>query len=647
MAMDIKVKSSLFMLSESGGREDVVIDIFLILLLTALAFGLAFHPYFFGDELVAQQLAIQNNSSFASIFQGMNSYKPRLFFNWILTLLAQWQVSRLVHAALVAGCMAWINVLLYGVVRYLVEGGRVLAWMLIATVLTSRYGMMFYFDYLSGLIELLSTALLLSVLLLAWVAWRERFEWPYAVGALVAAIFCIFTHERYVAALLAAGFAIALAEWAGPAAKHRIFVVGWAFSLGFIPLLLFFAANTILGSAPITTGTAGQQVKLGVDTVWSALTYAYNVFLGGNYGHEWFWGHYNHLHPVGKMMGLATAAATVLMTTVVALRRMVVWRNRYLGLGFVAVAVALIAVASLTGSSRQEARFMFPVGILATMIWIVMLQNTWRKVAIGLILVTNTIYLLFGTHNSIYNIYSSRAASSLAGSVLGVMPIGKNGLVVGNSDDSWTLIGSVISDIGPRSGAAFSKVNLKSVIHLDPFVAGRALDSAVYDFGLAFYGFGPHRTARYRLVPISTALVLAGVSNVDKLAVTAELGNGETWANWQWKVQPDRVDGAVLLRPGTEGWRAMPSAKLDGRWLVYRARTKDGVQVPMRLQVNWHSKQDNRLLSTTIQVVYPTDTWQTYSTLIYAPQGADVGAVYATLHDGAQGSVEVKSVELR
>jgi hypothetical protein len=515
--IDIGEQLSKLMPSADVGREDFLIDIMLIVLVTGLAFGLAYHPYFFGDELVAHRLAIQHDYSFSSIFQSMNAYKPRLVFNGILSLLAQWQASRLVHAALVAGCMVWINVLLYGIVRYLFSAGRVLAWLLIAIVLTSRYGTMFYFDYVNGLIEMLSTALLLSVLLLAWLAWCEGFTWRYATGALAAAILCIFVHERHVAGLLAVGVAIAIAEWVGPSAKRRFSVVGWALSLGVVPLLLFWIANTAFGSLPITTGTAGRVVTIGWDVLWSALTYGYNVFLGGNYGHEWFWGHYNYLHPVGKIMGWGTVLCTVIMTAVVLLRKGIVWHNRWLAAGLVALAVALIAVASLTGLDRQEARFMFPVGILVTMIWIIMLKSAWRHVAMAIILATNTMYLLLGSYDSMCNVYSSRAASSVARSLLGVMPNGRNGIVVGNNDDSWSIGGGGAIDMGPRQGDTFSKVNLKSAVFIDPFVAGRKLDPALYDFGLAFNGFGPHRTARYRLVSVATALGLAGVPDVDKL----------------------------------------------------------------------------------------------------------------------------------
>jgi hypothetical protein len=640
--------------SATIGKTDVAIDLLLIVLVTTLAFGVAYHPYFFGDELRSLRLAIQHNYSFWPIFQGMNAYKPRLIFDAIAALLAKWQAERLVHAALGAGYMVWINILLYSVARYLFRAGRVLSWLLIATVLTSRYGMMFYFDYLTCLGELLSTALLLTMLLAAWLAWRGGFKWGYAAGALIVAISCIFVHERYAGGLLAAGFAITIAECAGASAKRRIPVVAWALSLGIVPLLLFWTANTAIGSLPITTGASGREVTLGWDTLWCVLTYGYNVFLGGNYGHEWFWGQYNHLHPVGRIMGWGTAVCTAVMTAVIVLRKGVAWDNRWLAAGLVAVAAGVIAVASLPGPVRQEARYMFPVGILVAMVWIIMVKSAWRHVAIAALLATNLMYLLLGSHDSMAYVYASRAANSVAGSLNGIVPNGKNGIVVGNNDDSWTIGGgSAVEELlhapnmGLRQGDTFSKVNLKSAVHIAPFVARRAFDPALYDFGLIFDGFGPHRIARYRLVSVDTALVIAGVSDVDNLPPKAVLGNRETWTDWQWHVKPDQVEGAVKLRPGTEGWRAVPAADLDGRWLVYSARAEDGSRVPMRLQVNWHAKQDNRFLSTMIKVVYPNKAWRSFVTLLNAPPDADIGYVYVTLHDGAQGVVEVKSVELK
>jgi hypothetical protein len=640
-------KGSYSALSAGFRRIDDFIDIVLIFLITALSFGLAYHPYFFGDEVVFHNLVIGRGYSFWSIFQEINSYKPRLFFHTVEVLLAKWQASRLIHAVIVVGCMVWINILLYYVVRNLFNGSRLLALLLVAVVLTSRYGTMFYFDYIAGAIELMSTALLLSSILLAWIAWRDDFNRWCAATALLVAILCIFTHERYVAGLIAVGIAIAIAEWTGSLAKRRIPVLVWAWALPSIPLVLFLTANTALGSLSIATGTAGQQVKVGGDTLWCALTYCYNVFLGGNYGHEWLWGHYNYLHPIGKTLGWATAACTMVMAMLAFARNGIAWGNSRIGASFMAIALALIAVASLTGSGRQEARFMAPVGILVAMIWIVMLKNTWRYIAVTLILMTNATYLLLGSYDSIYSVYSSRAASSIASSLLGVKPSGGNALVVGNPDDYWVISGSDFGDKGPRNGRAFSKVNLRPEYQIDAFRAGSMLDSKIYDFGLAFDGFGPRRVARYRLVSVDTAFILAGVASADKLPIKSILASGDAWLGWQWSMPPDYVTGVVKLGPGMAGWLSVPVPDLDGRWLVYQARTTTEIRVPMRLQVNWHTKQNNRFVSTTIKVVYPSEKWQSYATLLKAPPDAEIGYVYANLHDGAQAEVELKSIDLR
>ena len=621
--------------------KDFFIDILLIILITGLVFGLAYHPYFFGDELVAQNLAIHNNYSFSAIYQEVNSYKPRLIFNGIDALLAKYQASRSLHAFLVVACMVWINILLYSIVRNLLKGSRALCWLLVATVLTSRYGVMFYFDYLSGLIELLSTALLISVFYMAWLAWHEEFKGWYATGALLTAILTVFVHERYAVGLLAFGCALGIAEFVGSLAKKRFIVLVWALSLGVVPLLLFWVATKTLADLPITTGTSGHSVTLSRDTLLCMLTYIYNVFLGGNYGHEWFWGHYNHLQPVGKLIGWATALCTIVMTVMIVLLKKLVWGNRWLGLSLIGVALAFIVIASLVGSGRQEARFMFPVGILVTMIWIIMTKGAWRYFTISIILVVNIIFLLLDSNDSISNVYSSRAARSISESLLSVKPNGQRGIVVGNNDNKWSING------GASNGDAFSKVNLKNVLHIESLVMGRLIDPALYDFGLAFIGFGPHRTARYRIVSVETALILAGVSDVDKLPIHSVIGNKDIWSEWLWNIKPDNSNGAVVLRSGIEGWKSMPSSDLDGRWLVYQARVRNDEKVPMRLQVNWHAKQNNQFLSTSIQVVYPNEVWHSYSTLLTAPQGADIGYVYATLHDGAQGEVELRSVELK
>src|SRR5689334_11307632 len=82
------------------GKADLVIDIILVTLITTFAFNAAYHPYFWGDELISPRLAIKHDYSIWPIFQEINTYKPRLVDNGILALLARWQMERWVTAAL-------------------------------------------------------------------------------------------------------------------------------------------------------------------------------------------------------------------------------------------------------------------------------------------------------------------------------------------------------------------------------------------------------------------------------------------------------------------------------------------------------------------------------------------------------------------
>jgi hypothetical protein len=436
-------------------------------------------------------------------------------------------------------------------------------------------------------------------------------------------------------------------ECLGASAKRRMGVVAWALALAFVPLVDYWLAGKAVGALPITTVGGDQRITLGTDTLWAALTYSYNVLLGGNYGHEWYWGHYNHLHPAGSKIALLTAVVTVLMVAVVFVRRGFAEHSRWSALGFGAVIVAFIAIASLAGTVRQEARFMFPVGILVLITWFFILRNSWRYVAVILILATNMIYIALDSHDSMVYVYASRAANSLASSLLAVKQAGRHGIVVGNSDDSFTIGGgSEWNPANRNKGATFSAVNLGSSVHIDPFVAGQIIDRNFYDFGLAFDGFGPHRTATYRWVTVDTAMAMVGALDLSSVPVKLSLGSKDDWSEWQWSSVPESVDGALKLAPGIEGRLAVPALDLHERWLVFRARSPDDLQTPMRLQVDWHAK-DSRLLSTTLRVVNPNETWGSYSTMLYAPPDAEIGYVYAALHGETNGSVEVQAVELK
>lgn len=626
--------------------SDVITDILLIALLTTFIFSLTFHPFFFGDELIAYELAAMNESIFG-IFHDLNANKPRLVFNGIGALLAEIEASRLTHAVLVATCMTWINVLIFTVARYQFNASRLLAWMLVLGVLSSRYGVMLYFDYLSGLIETLSSALFLSTMLLAWLAYRNEFNAGFAAGALVSAIITGLVHERYMVGALAIGGVITLAECFGASARRRRSVVAWAMALGVIPFVIYWLAVKAVGSLPITTVGGDQRVALGTDTLWTALTYLYNVLLGGNYGHEWYWGAYNHSQPRGRALALLTAFVTVSMTVAIFIRKGFAKHSGWVTLGLGAVIIAFIAIASLAGTVRQEARFMFPVGILVLLTWFLILENTWRHAAIASILVTNMMYLMLGSHDSMVYVYGSRGANSLASSLLTVKNPGTNGIVAGNTDNLFVIGGGAgWNPAATRRGETFSRINLASSVHIDPYAQGDVIDGSAYDFGLAFDGFAPHRTATYRWVTVDEAIQMAGAVELKDAPVKFSLASRHNWANWQWDTAPEFVDGALKLTAGRQGWFGVSAEDLHGNWLVVRARATDKLQAPLRLQVNWLGKEA-RFLTTTSRVVNPHDTWSSYTLMLRAPPDAETGYVFATLHGEVNGVVEVEAIEIK
>jgi hypothetical protein len=238
---------------------------------------------------------------------------------------------------------------------------------------------------------------------------------------------------------------------------------------------------------------------------------------------------------------------------------------------------------------------------------------------------------------------------------------------------------------------------------MDPFIKGHSYDAKLYDFGLVFEGYGPHRTAKYRMISANDALIMAGISTadtltdkvilgsritrfspdsknydfglvydgygtngiakyhkvsindaliisgiwtLDSLPVKVILGNNKTWSKWKGTSLCDTLSGNLKLKPGKYCIFQIPVDSLEGKWLVYNAYNKKDIKTPMRLQVNWLDK-GGIFITCMIQVVYPDDTLRSYFTFLKAPPGAKIGEVYATLEDGAKGEVELKSIELK
>lgn len=627
--------------------NDYSCDIFFIAILSLTAFAYAYHPYYFGDELVAIREAVRFNFKFSPAFDMLNTYKPRLVFNGIDAMLATIEASRLTHVIIVSACMVWINVIIYNIARSILKIERFVALLLILIVLTSRYGVMVYFDYIAGLIELLSLALFLSMAAITRIAIKKNLKMTYIAGAIGLGILCIFTHERYVAGLFAIGGIIVFLELKKGSDSLRYNYLAFGISVFFIPLLSYILANYYFNSSSLMLGTAGQIVTISLNTLLTFFTYCLNVFLNWNFGSDWFWGSLNSQREYGRVVGGISVLVTIAFALIIVKYRMYDRSKFSIAAGFLLTSLAFIAVASLPGSGRQEARFMLPVGVLVSLMWIVMLKERARYYLALMLLGFNCTYLFSGSYNYIYNVTGSRGARSLAQSIYNMEPMGKHGLIVGNKDGGWIYGGSVISAVGPRLGAVFSKVNLSGGQTVDPFSSEYHRDSTNYDFGLIFVGYDSARSARYRLTSAEEALIATGTLSVDSLATKRVLGDEKSWVHWNWKVKPLQFEGVLKIEPGVEGWFPVSATELAGRWLVYTARTAESGKVPMRLQVNWHSKDGNRFISTSISVVYPSSVWKTYATHLSPPDGADIGEVYATLHDNTKGIVDVKSIELR
>lgn len=622
--------------------SDFWFDVFFIVILSSGIFAVAYHPAFFGDELTAYRMAFTNNNEFYATMRELNHYKPRLLFNGIEAYLAIYNFPRYFHGILLGVCMAWINVVVYWFARRQLNASREIAWLLIFVVLSSRYGVMLYYDYLSGFIELFSTALLLSAFVFAWLAWYETFRKKYAFYALVLSILSAATHERYAIGALAVGAALFIAELLRNKSAYRKGVFLWIASFSILPLMSFVVINVVFGGSSITTGTAGQKVVFGGDVVWTAITYSYNVFLNGNYGFEWYWGRYTHLDPLGKWFGILCVAITLILFFSGFFFKKYTSEFSRVGMGMLAAGLGLIAIASLVGSSHQGARFMFPVGILLSLAWVAFARTTYRYAGLIFILAVNLTYFFSGSYNSISSIYSSRAAHALSNGLNSVVVNGRSGIVIGNEDDLWTIGGG---DVNP--GDTFSRLNLSSEKHLTTYVIGTEIPKGEYDFGLQFDGFNHERVARYRYVSVSEAAVSLGLQDVNALPTSLVLGNSQSWNSWNWNGDYSGSEDGVKLSPHVAGFISVPVSDLQEKWIVYTAKSLGDKKVPMRLQINWHALKDNRFIAASIEVVQVENVLHSYSMAVRPPAGAEIGYVYAGLHDGAAGAVDLKKVELK
>lgn len=617
----------------------------LVLCLVGLGISLAlYHRFYFGDELFSFAYGLRHKGSFWGVFGDLNAYKPRVVMNALWAAIVAWDLPRwiamLVNAAGLAGCASlayWLAIKESGLSRL----GAVAVG---ALVLLSRFNVMLYYDYVSGTVETLSLFLFLAGIASARSEiFTDRQLAGSAKAGCVVAMCCfvlaVLVHERYVAGLVGIMSIVLVSRvmWFRTSRNYGklIFPVMAVVA----PVVLFGVLVKTLSDNPLAMGTSGQVVTIGAETVKVAVTYAANVFLGTNFGPPWFVGLLNQDHPwatrIFCVFGVVSLAAWTLPWLLRRNYPASAPRISRSSLAFLAAAIGMIAVASLPGSARQEARWMYPVYVMVLLFAMVTYRGWARHALIGLLAAVQFFYLAFGSVGAIASITASNTAKHLGNVAETVELPGTSGLLlaVPEPDTSWVLGGK---------GEVFCAVNLepKNCLYTrEGFDAGMASD---YGYALMPV-IGQGNGLSYQYVSRRNAAVMLDPNLLPKDG--AFLGSVSSWNEWKLDDPKQLSPDGLLLTRLAENFIRVDADRLDGAFLVYRARSLVGENVSMRLQVNWHDANDAFLGAylTVVQVQVPS---KDYPAFISVPQTATHGYVYASLHDGATGKVLLESVRI-
>lgn len=625
----------------SNERRVDIADLLLLLAATLVIGAIAYQPYFFGDELMPFYYSYEPGATLWSIYSQLNAYKPRLVFNGIWALGAYFAAPRYAFMLITIGGIVAAAWLLYYLARLQFGASRWIALSAGAVIVTSRFSMLVYYDYIAGIIEALSMACFLFavVLVIAPSAFKSLGSTIRFALTVIACVVAVFIHERYMAGTVALGIVVIARSVASLRSNPRVGRVWHGIVIAVIPVVAFFIANKACGSLPIATGTAAKPVTLSLGTLERATVYLGNVFLALNHGYQWLVGSlqlHGTLH-IAVIVVMATVLALIYIWIIVYRRKEIQWVR----VAEIALLIcALIAAASLPGWSRQEGRWMTPVLALA----VVMGMHLGRTKAVFLaaLLAANLIYLMASSESSVYNIEASRMADAIAAPLNTLHPSGRIGIVLNAASRGthWVLGGAGVSGNTGDSGAAFSRANFASRVQVDPAVAA----GGDYDFGLYYTGEPNASRPVFAYLDKRQVQLIRHPETLPNGAGQL-IGGSDAWRQWTWSVSPRLSQEGVELRPGVIGTWSMPSTELDHKLIVYRARSLTEGPVPMRIQVNWSGAR-GRYLGTFITVVGVGTTMENFVAFMDAPAGATGGTIYANLQDGATGAVELKSIRL-
>ena len=615
--------------------------------LVALATAWAYHPYFFGDEII-QFRDMAGSQDFTEALRRMSEYKPRMVYNalWAWGVVHEW--TRWQFAAVSAMSMAAVCSLAALMAGRWFGASRLLAWVLVAGILLSRFAAMLYFDYIAGIIESMSLALFLAAAWVAAAALRTRGNGAMLLAVLLA-IASAMVHERYVAATFAIG--VVFTGWALLELPRgmRLKVLLFALALALLPVATYLALHELLAVRSIATGTGGQEVSIDLGTAKVFLAYLANALLGTNFGNEWLVGSLNMASPEGRAWSTAFAIAFLGAWSLHA------WSIRHdramllRALGLLAIIGAMGVMASLPGEARQEGRWLHPMATLAALLALCSARLLVRYLLLSLFLLVSLVHWTTGSLDTIYNLIESRNARNISQGINRLRPQANHGVVFGMDYSRWTF------GHDPGAVAEFSRRNLGGQLMLDFYNPGDEQQLARTDIG--FVRLTPVDYAKGTQFASVTGLPLRilmepAIADAQRghFSDPAVLGSGVQWdEGWQWSEVPQAHADGVLLESAdrVSGFLPVPAGELDGREIIYRARlVEPGPSSRMRLQVNWLDVE-GKFISTMIRVVEVGAAAQDHRAMLSAPFGASEGLVYANLHDGESRPVLLESVSLR
>lgn len=615
------------------------------LLLTLFGYQSAY----FGDELFPFFVA-KTSSSLPEAFFRINEYKPRFIFNGIWALLTWWQAPRYV-AAILNFLGMWSAASLVFILgrRYLAASVPV-AMAAAACVLISRFGMVLYHDYLSGIIGTWGLALFLgTVSCLCGLVFAQRISVAGCAVYVGMGVLTIFVYETYVAGLFvlgSAGVLLALFDRSRPARERRLLalagVLVWT-----VPLSMFVLATKWLSTFSVMTGTAGQTVSVGMGNIRTFLHFLSNVLLGTNYGLEWFTGYFNAATREGRLAGYGFAVVLAFLWISTLIRSRAAWRPRSLFISIVLLGmiVATVAISSLPGAEKADGRWMFPVSAFAALFVLSIPASLLRNMLLISLLGVSAFHLSMRSYDGIYNVKASHAAGKLAAAMHGAAPLGKRGLVLGIADGDleWVLGGNALQGNDVTNGDVFCWINLKTLPCLDPRSALNRASLDAYDFALA-YADGVRAPTRLYVVP-GSVLPLLVHPTLDMIDGSRALGGTDNgWNGWAWQGAAPAAETDVEISGGRVGTLRVPVADIEGAVIAYEAySTGEAGPAGMRLQVNWLDEKSD-LVAAQIKVVAPEQAPRLFTMLLDPPAGSASAEIYVTAHDGSSGPFSVPYV---